>query len=276
MERTLIRRITTLLAAVLAVQCLHSQEFISHRGVVGDAYNFWVYLPHSDKAENEGLPVVVFLHGRSLCGNDMSSLFRYGTLDAVDKGLDLDAIVIAPQNPGESWKAGKLISIVNWCLEEYRGDGNRVYVIGMSLGGFGTLDFAGTFPDRIAAAVSFCGGTYLKDLSGLAEVPLWILHGKADEKVPLHESVRVADEIMAMHKDERLMYDWLDGYNHGSLARCFYMKMFYDWLFDHSLTDPNRSVNWSYTISDEDFKDVFRDCHKTPGSIPRINYKSLD
>lgn len=54
----------------------------------------------------------------------------------------------------------------------YAFDRNRVYVLGMSLGGYGTLDFVGTYPERVAAALALCGGCSLKDQSRLGEAPL--------------------------------------------------------------------------------------------------------
>ncbi len=75
--------------------------------------------------------------------------------------------------------------------EHYDVDTTRVYVIGMSLGGYGTLDFVGTYPQRVAAAMALCGGSTLKDMSGLADVPFWIQHGTADRAVPVSQSKAV-------------------------------------------------------------------------------------
>lgn len=91
----------------------------------------------------------------------------------------------------------------------YSMDSTRVYVIGMSLGGYGTLDFTGTYPNKVAAAMALCGGCTLKDKTGLGKVPLWIIHGTADRAVSIKESKVVVDELKQTNNDKRLKFDWL-------------------------------------------------------------------
>jgi predicted peptidase len=105
----------------------------------------------------------------------------------------------------------------------------------MSLGGFGTMDVCGTYPDRIAAGIALCGGTSLKDVSGLGKLPFWIIHGTADRAVPIRQSKEVVEKLQDSHNDSRLRYEWLEGGNHGTPARIFYLKKTYEWLFSHSL-----------------------------------------
>lgn len=93
--------------------------------------------------------------------------------------------------------------------QNYEFDHTRVYVLGMSLGGYGTLDFAGTYPDKIAAAVALCGGSTLKDYRGLGELPLWIVHGTADRAVSVRESQKVVTGMKTLGITSRLRYDWL-------------------------------------------------------------------
>lgn len=260
---------------LLLAQSASAQKLIAHYGTVEDSYNFWVCLPQEDTlAAYDSLPVVVFLHGRSLCGTDLNQVLRYGTVDAVEKGLKLNAIVVAPQNPGSSWKPDKLMPIVDWCLEKYHGCRNRVYVLGMSLGGYGAVDFAGSYPDRIAAAVGLCGGSTLKDFSGLSKVPLWLIHGTADKAVPLRESVKVVNGIRSASHGERLVSTWLDGLDHGRLARCFFMPVFYDWLFSHSLEDEGRPANLEVSVSSTDVNNAYQNINFHAPKLPRSTYKS--
>ena len=72
------------------------------------------------------------------------------------------------------------MNILKWVEDWYNVDYDRIYVLGMSLGGYGAIDFAATYPEDIAAAMAFCGGGTVRDLSGLNGVPLWIVHGTAD------------------------------------------------------------------------------------------------
>jgi predicted peptidase len=168
-------------------------------------------------------PLVLFLHGASLCGRDLNRALRYGTVAAIKMGLQVPALVVTPQNPGGSWNPKKLNDVLEWMDQNYAYDHNRVYVLGMSLGGYGTLDFAGTYPDKIAAAMALCGGSTLKDYTGLGELPLWIIHGTADRAVSVRESQKVVTGMQEQDITGRLRYDWLKGASHGALARYFYM-----------------------------------------------------
>jgi len=224
-------------------------KITSNYGKVTDGYNFWLSEP--ENASEEAKPVFIFLHGASLCGKDLNKVRRYGTLAAVEKGREIDGYVIAPQNPGGAWKPEKVMNVLEWVEKNYNVDSNRIYVLGMSLGGYGTIDFAATYPDRVAAAMAFCGGGSVKNLSGLNKLPLWIVHGTADRAVNVSQSDRVVSAMKAAAdgKAPRLVYDRIPGMNHSQPARLFYLPETYDWLLSHNLTDKERPVAESFTIN---------------------------
>lgn len=201
-------------------------------------------------------PLVVFLHGRSLCGTDLNRVMKYGTMAAIKRGLELDAYAIAPQNPGGAWNPDKIIKLVDWVAERYPIDTDRVYVLGMSLGGYGTIDFTAAYPNRVAAAIAMCGGGSRRDLSGLNQVPLWILHGTADAAVSVNESRKVKNKMEAAGSTPLLRYEEWPGVDHGTYARMFYHPLTYEWLFKHNLQD--RQIDRSITITREDLKNVYR------------------
>lgn len=246
--------------------CLTSQAqydlLSAKKGVIPGGYNFWVYTPEDYYYTQESTPLVMFLHGASLCGRDLNRVLRYGTIDAVKMGRDIPALVVAPQNPGGAWSPKKLNDILLWMDEHYAYDRSRVYVLGMSLGGYGTLDFAGTYPEKIAAALALCGGCTLKDQSRLGELPLWIAHGTADRAVPVSASKTVVAGMQQNGLTERLRFDWLPGASHGALARYFYSMKTYEWLFSHSLNDPGRPVERSIIITQADLTNAYRDINK--------------
>ena len=232
------------------------------RNVIPGNYNFWVYTPDDYYYSQETTPLIIFLHGASLCGHDLNRVLRYGPLDAVKIGRNIPALIIAPQNPGGAWSPNKLNEILEWMKENYAFDHNRVYVLGMSLGGYGTLDFAGTYPDKIAAAMALCGGATIKDYRGLGKLPLWIAHGTADRAIPVKQSQVVVSGMKALGVTSRLRYDWLPGASHGALARYFYTSKTYDWLFSHSLNDPDRPINREISITQGDLQQAYRDIER--------------
>lgn len=208
-----------------------------------------MYLPDSyEKAEE--LPLVLFLHGKSLSGDTLEKVLRYGCLDALNRGRRINAIVVAPQAQ-TAWNPDKLMALYDWLEDHYKVDTNRFYVLGMSMGGYGTLDLVAKYPDKVAAAMAMCGGASGKALCGLTTLPLWIIHGTADELVPVRCSDRVVDSIRSCGDTTRLIYDRMEGENHSRLARVFYLEQTYEWLFSHSLLDKDRPVNRSYIMTSE-------------------------
>jgi LysM repeat protein/pimeloyl-ACP methyl ester carboxylesterase len=258
-----------LLFILLFLSCplVCSAQLYAMRNVVPDAYNFWLYLPNGykdcraerlqakskqDKSIPAPLPIVIFLHGRSLSGTDLNKVRNYGTLEALSGGRKINAIVLAPQvKMGDWWRPNRVMNIVKWVSENYDVDTSRIYVLGMSLGGYGAMDFAAAYPKETAAAMALCGGSTRKnaDLGRLSEVPLWIMHGTADQAVPVSESRRVVKAIKAVNANApRLRYDEFAGVGHSLLARVFYTGEAYQWLFKHSTADASRKVDRTVQI----------------------------
>ncbi|MBQ9357405.1 MAG: dienelactone hydrolase family protein [Prevotella sp.] len=232
------------------------------RGVIPGGYNFWVYTPEDYYYTQESTPLVLFLHGASLCGHDLQRALRYGTVAAIKMGREVPALVVTPQNPGGAWNPSKLNDILEWMSQNYPYDHNRVYVLGMSLGGYGTLDFVGTYPEKVAAAMALCGGCTLSDQSRMGECPLWIIHGTADRAVSVRQSQDVVNRMRQAGIDSRLRFEWLPGVSHGALARYFYTAKTYEWLFSHSLTDPGRPVRRDINITQGDLNQAYRDMER--------------
>lgn len=222
-------------------------QIMACRGFVEGGYDFWLYLPDSyEKAEE--LPVVMFLHGKSLSGDSLEMVLRYGCINAVMRGRHINAIVVAPQAQ-QAWEPNRVMALYDWIDDHYKVDTNRFYVLGMSMGGYGTLDVATQYPERVAAAIAMCGGASGKELCSLTTLPLWIIHGTADRDVPVSCSDRVVDSIRSCGDTTRLIYDRMEGVNHTRLARVFYLDQTYEWLFSHSLKDKDRRVNREFDMS---------------------------
>ena len=263
------------LSVVLVLACCAAAalaaDLVSRTGAVKDAYNFWFYIPDSIAAWKKApaahagaepadsmvaclvdsighfipspKPLIVFLHGASLCGRNLDRVLTYGTIDAIEMGYKPDAYVLAPHNPGGAWSPKKIMKLIRWAQENYNIDSTRVYAIGMSLGGYGTLDLAAAYPDRIAAAVALCGGATASNLDALNAVPLWIMHGTADRAVAVAQSDRVVAAMRGgQGETPRLIFDRISGMNHSGLARVLYLPQTYDWLLAHSLLDVRRPV----------------------------------
>lgn len=217
----------------LILICLCSFMFLQAFGQIEAVkdkadYPFWLYLPDDSILKNNP-PVLIFLHGKSLSGTDLNKVRKYGVIHEMDKGRKIPAIVIAPQVASGHWVPEKVLSVLEYIQKTYKTDTSRVYVCGMSLGGYGTLHFAGKYADRITAAVALCGGGNTKDACTLSTIPLWIQHGNKDSAVPISES----EKMVAAIKDcdgSKLIYTIHPGANHGDLERVFRTDEMYNWL----------------------------------------------
>ena len=173
-----------ILLSVLTLMAKAQNDMLTaYRNAIPGGYQFWVYAPEEYCIEPEPIPMVVFLHGASLRGRDLEKVRKYGPLQAINMGRPIPALILAPQNPSGSWDPKKIDDVVEWTKAHYQVDASRIYVLGMSLGGYGTLDYAGTYPHKVAAAMALCGGCTLRDKQGLGDLPLWIIHGRGHPTV---------------------------------------------------------------------------------------------
>ena len=227
----------------------------THKKISTDNYDFWLYTPKNYDASRR-LPLVFYLHGASCCGTDLEKVRSYGTVDALSDGMPLPAIVIAPQSQS-SWEPKKLNALLEWAKHNLPVDESCVYVLGMSLGGYCTMDFVNAYPEKIAAAIAFCGGCSSSKPDGLGKTCLWIMHATADTSVDIKCSQQVVSYLQSKGKDKLLRYDWMQGGSHSVYASYFYLQKTYDWLFSHSLRDKPRQVNRTLNITGEETSNAY-------------------
>lgn len=194
------------------------------------SYNFWMNLPNDTVLKSKP-PILIFLHGRSLSGTDLNRVKKYGVIHEIEKGRKIPAIVIAPQVASGSWDPDKILEVLKYVQSNYTTDSSRIYVCGMSLGGYGTMHFAGKYPEIVTAGVALCGGGNPKDACNLASIPFWIQHGTADKAVPISESRLMVNAIKKCDSD-KLVYTEIKGADHGALERIFRDDTMYNWLFE--------------------------------------------
>jgi predicted peptidase len=203
-----------------------------HTVVGKTTYPFWIQIPKIESKEDKS-PILIFLHGKSLSGTDLNRVKRYGVLRAMEKGKKINAIVIAPQIASGNWNPDKVLEILTYVQKNYQTDEKRVYVCGMSLGGYGTMHFVGKYPDRVTAAVAICGGGNVADGCSLAKVPMWIQHGDKDFIVRVSESQKVYDAIKKCNPKADATLTIIKGGNHGSVENLFHQNAMYDWMFKY-------------------------------------------
>lgn len=217
-----------LLCIFIGLSCSAFSQIKAVKGKA--AYPFWMQVP-ADSILNSKPPILIFLHGKSLSGTDLNKVRKYGVMHEIDKGRKINAIVVAPQVASGSWDPDKVLTVLEYVQRTYNTDSSRIYVVGMSLGGYGTLHFAGKYASKITAAVALCGGGNSKDAQNLSSIPLWIQHGNKDYAVPISESEKMVSAIKK-YNPANLIYTIHKGANHADLERVFRTDEMYDWLFE--------------------------------------------
>lgn len=237
-----------LLVAFLLIGFSSNAQLSAVRGKT--FYNFWLNLPDSAVLANNP-PILIFLHGKSLSGTDLNRVKKYGVIHEIEKGRKVDAIIIAPQVSNGSWNPDKVLEVLQYVQSQYKTDTNRVYVCGMSLGGYGTMHFAGKYAHKITAAVALCGGGNPKDACTMATIPMWIQHGSRDEAVSVNQSRIMVKAIRECNNGKNLIYTEIAGANHGALERIFRADAMYDWLFAQVRTSSGEVVMVEVPKEDE-------------------------
>lgn len=170
-------------------------------------------------------PAVIFqLHGAGERGNGGDELDRvlvHGLCKvATDENLR-DCILIMPQCPTDTFWAARVESIKRFVDEMtalYHADNDRLYLCGLSMGGFGTWYTAMAYPSLFAAIAPCCGGGMAWN-AGVLTMPIWTFHGLADTVVSPSQTIEMVEVLK--HTNPHLKYDLYEGVDHNSWDRAF-------------------------------------------------------
>jgi predicted peptidase len=207
------------------------------------ALEYLVALPKGyDADKDKHWPVVLFLHGGGERGDDLSKVRKWGPPAMIDKGHEFEAIVVSPQCPADSWweaQTHALFLLLDQIESRYRVDKDRIYVTGLSMGGYATWAMAGQAPDRFAAAVPICGGgTRWQGMRvGRAKLPIWIFHGDEDKAVPVDEAHQMLKHLERAGHDEAKVTIY-PGVGHNSWSATYADEAMWTWLFEQRRNKP--------------------------------------
>ncbi len=239
-----------------------------HRGEAPEVYDYILYVPTSADTAAASLPLVITLHSRSASGGDLSKVDLFGTIDAIESGMPLNAVVVAPQATGAQWDAERVMKTAMHVAASCPVDTNRVYAIGMSMGGNGVADLAAAYPERIAAAVVLAGSIDKGRTESLCQMPLWVIRGTNDSPGAIQRTVTMVEDILQAD-GLRLVYTPLKGVDHRQHERLLYMPQVYAWLLQHKLRDPGRPAAAVPTITSKMLKDAYKGLRLRDGSAAK-------
>jgi predicted peptidase len=156
---------------------------------------YLLFLPEGYEKADKSWPLVLLLHGSGESGNDLAKVKIHGPPKIVETKKDFPFIVVSPQSPGRGWDPAALNALLDDVEANYRLDKERVYLTGLSMGGFGTWALAAFAPNRFAALVPICGGGNPADAPRLKHIPVWVFHGAKDRAVPLARSEAMVNAL---------------------------------------------------------------------------------
>ena len=202
--------------------------------------NYLLYVPEPVQGNrDEKCPTILFLHGLGESGEDPSAVLRYGLPPYVAEHPDFSFIVIAPQCPWNTWwpeLADGLDQLLLYCGATLPVDHQRIYLTGLSMGGYGSWYLGALWPERFAAIAPICGGGIVfhgfpERVERLKDIPVWAFHGALDDVVPLNESEKLVDALRECGGNVKFTvyphaaHDaWTETYNNAEL---------YAWFLSH-------------------------------------------
>ena len=196
-----------------------------------------IYLPEDYADTRQAWPLVLFFHGVGERGEDLGMLKAHGLPKLIaTEGKRFPFVTAAPQCPPDGWwstdrEAESLGELLDAIVSSHRIDEDRIYVTGLSMGGFGTWRLACDAPGRFAAIAPICGGGDPRKAGLIRHLPVWAFHGAKDSIVPIGESQAMVDALRACGGNVRFTiypeaeHDcWTETYDNPEL---------YDWLLKH-------------------------------------------
>ncbi|MFV0336880.1 MAG: dienelactone hydrolase family protein [Chthoniobacterales bacterium] len=219
--------------------------------------NYRVFNPEKPQTENTKYPLILFLHGAGERGSDNTLQLRHGVEELLDFTLrkKSPAIILAPQCPLEaqwvdvamrepknlvpekpSQALSAVFSLLDKLLVDLPVDSHRLYITGLSMGGFGTWDTLYRKPDIFAGAIAICGGGDPATAPNVSRTPVQVFHGGAD---PIILPSRSREMVEAVRKaGGRITYTEYPAVNHDSWTQTYHNDEVLDWLFSQRRFTP--------------------------------------
>ena len=191
---------------------------------------YLLYLPEQYRADTtKRWPLVMFLHGSGESGEDIEKVKMHGPPKMAANGKAFPFILVSPQAAiASGWDIDKLYRLIQEIKKNYRVDASRVYLTGLSMGGFGTFSLAMKYPQEFAAIAPVCCGGDTTNAWKLRNIAIWCFHGADDDVVPPSASINMVNAARKYNPNIKLTL--YENTNHNSWDTTYNNPAFYDWL----------------------------------------------
>jgi len=217
---------------------LAQQKAHSTKVKIKENIQYQLYLPPNYQADkSEHFPIMLFLHGGGESGNDIELVKKHGPPMLAEQGKDFPFIILSPQNPHKKrlWDETVVMHLLEKVVDKYRVDKSRIYLAGLSRGGYGVWRLAVQYPERFAAMVAICGEAPSEYASWIGDMPIWVFHGEDDPTISVETSDRMVAALKA--NGNAVKYTRYPNTQHDSWKKAFATPELYDWLLQQKKSE---------------------------------------
>ncbi len=188
-------------------------------------------------------PIIFFLHGAGSRGTDPLKLLTNAYFKRTDEYKDFPFITVAPICHEETWfdLLDALKDLLRSVVSSDYADPRRVYLMGNSMGGYGTWQLGMSCPELVAAMVPICGGGMYWNSGRLKNVPIWAHHGELDDVVLLRESEIMVNKVNSVGGNARLTV--YPGVYHASWLNVYDNYEVFEWLLSKENKNDLELIN---------------------------------
>jgi predicted peptidase len=199
-----------------------------------ETYPYFVTTPKGYTNDpTKSYPTILFLHGAGERGANLATVRKVGLPAVAGANPDFPFILIVPQCPEDQfWNPSLLEDLLEQVRAKYRVDPHRLYLTGLSMGGYGSWALAAEHPEMFAAVAPICGAYDPQDALQLKDLPIWAFHGEVDPIVPLEGSVNMIDALKKVGSTEAKLTTY-PGVGHNSWDKAYGTAELYQWFLAH-------------------------------------------
>ena len=191
------------------------------------------YLVHSPSQSSSPKPLLIFLHGIGKRGNDVNQLkAMMRTVSKHSKNHDMLTVMpqCAKNEQGKGWWVSKDLTLLLEHLKQSLNiDQKKIYLVGFSMGGFGTWDWAMEQPDTFAAIAPLAGGSRISKVKKIKDLQIWAFHGEKDKTVPYSKTKTLVDALKKAGS-KTVKFTTLKKQGHGIVMPIMKDPKLYEWL----------------------------------------------
>lgn len=220
----------------------HVAKSITLRATQEFQLRYLQFLPQGyEQDPGKKWPLILFLHGAGERGSDTWKAAVHGPPKYVKDHPELPFIIVTPQCDAEKrWENESLLLLLDHVMRELRVDPTRVYLTGLSMGGYGTWALGLAYPEKFAAMAPICGGGQTIDVllagrdkaQAMKTMGIWVFHGAKDPVVSVKESERMVDALKRAGITQAKFTVYPEA-QHDSWTETYKNPDFYNWLLEH-------------------------------------------